>query len=187
MSSADWVILNSAAEEGTDTLVYTMTILNYSDASVTLKKVNESGADLRGSKFSLCKYGGMSWETISRYSEIDLTEQSQITLTQLSAGRYRLEETQAPDKYVIVTKYVYFNIGQDGSVSLTDENGTGANSNENAALSGTDNLITVKNTPGASLPATGGPGTRAVTLFGALLTAAAGTLFLLRRRADRGC
>ena len=185
MSSADWVILNSAAEEGTDALVYTMTILNYIDTSVTLRKVNENGEDLPGSKFSLCKHSGNNWEVVSRYSEIDLTKQSQITLTRLSAGRYRLEETLAPDKYVILTKYIYFNIDQDGNVSLTDESGAGANSNENAVLSGTGSLITVKNDRGTALPATGGSGTRAITLTGALLTAAAGALFLFRRRTRR--
>ena len=46
--------------------------------------------------------------------------------------------------------------------------------------------IRVWNNPGVTLPATGGTGTRSLTIAGALMTAAAGALFLLRRRNRRG-
>ena len=108
----------AAAADGT--LVYTMIIKNYIDASVTIKKVDQKGANLPGSKFRLCKYG-TSWEVVDGYSEIDLTKVNSKKLTGLSVGRYRLEETQSPDGYVILIKYTYFNIAQNGTASLTEE------------------------------------------------------------------
>ena len=176
-SSGSGVSDDPAAADGT--LVYTMIIKNYIDASVTIKKVDQKGANLPGSKFQLCKYG-TSWKVVDGYSEIDLTKVNSKKLTGLSVGRYRLEETQSPDGYVILIKYTYFNIAQNGTASLTDEEGTGSNSNQYASISG--NTITVKNIPGAALPSAGGPGTGLLYLLGTMLMALAGAVFVLRRK-----
>ncbi|MBR2512255.1 MAG: hypothetical protein IKE49_04215, partial [Firmicutes bacterium] len=106
---------------------------------------------------------------------------TQKTLTGLSAGRYRLEEMQAPDGYVVMTKYIYFNIDQGGHATLTDEAGTGNNSNENASINNA-NGITVQNTPGVELPDSGGPGTTWIYMIGGFLTAACGVAIGARRR-----
>ena len=182
LSSKPWIELTSSDSSGAaGTLVYTLIIKNYIDASVTIKKVDEKGADLLGSKFRLCKYK-TSWEVVGEYSEIDLTKINQKVLTKLSAGRYRLEETLAPDGYVILTKYIYFNIAQNGTASLTDEAGTGDNSNENASISRTGNIITIRNTPGVALPSTGGPGKSLIYLMGIMLMGLAGAGFVLKKR-----
>ena len=83
---------------------------------------------------------------------------------------------------MVLKKYTYFNIAQNGTVTLTDESGTGTNSNENASLSNSGNIITIKNTPGASLPSTGGPGAIRLYLLGILLIGTMGGALLLRRR-----
>lgn len=181
-SSADWVSLTKTTDpEEEGTLAYTLIINNYIDASVTVRKVDENNQNLLGSKFQLCKHG-TSWEVVEAYREIDLTSGNQRTLEKLSTGTYRLEETQAPDGYVVLKKYTYFNIAQNGTVTLTDESGTGTNSNENASLSNSGNIITIRNTPGASLPSTGGPGAIRLYLLGILLIGTMGGALLLRRR-----
>ena len=184
MSSAQWVSLTETTDpqtpaEDAGTLIYTMTVRNYINASVTIRKVDDKGNNLFGAKFRLYKYG-TSWETVDGYSEIDLTSVNQITLNKLSVGRYSLEEIHAPDGYVILTKHIYFNIAQDGKASLTDENGTGGNSNANASIS--ENTITVKNTTGAALPSTGGPGTGMLYLLGITLIGLAGVGLVMKRR-----
>ena len=182
MSSAEWVSLDSEVSTGADeTLVYTLIVRNYMDISVTVRKVDENERDLLGSKFRLWKYE-TSWAVVSEYSEIDLTSVNQKTLEKLSAGRYYLEEIQAPDEYVILEKYTYFNIAPDGTVSLTDAAGTGSNSNENASISDTGNIITAKNTSGNALPVTGGPGTGLHYILGGLLSVLGAVLLLLRKR-----
>ena len=165
LSTPDWVSLsNSILEDGT--IAYTITVLNYIDASVTLLKVDDRDQALLGAKFRLCKFG-TTWEVVSPYGDIDLTAESEITLQGLSVGRYRLEETKTPNGYVTLQKFIYFNISQDGTAALTDENGTGDNTNSNVRIN--DNVITVSNIPGAALPNTGGPGTKRLGLLGLLL------------------
>ena len=182
MSSVDWVKLDTT--EGNESLVYTLTIDNFIDASVTLKKVDNDNHDLLGSKFRLCKFKE-SWEEVSDYSEIDLTSVNQKTLTKLSVGRYRLEEIYSPDGYIILNKYTYFNIDQNGKASLTDEAGIGENSNTEASISSDSKTITVKNIPGEALPSAGGMGTHWLYLIGSILVLASGIALVARRRITR--
>ncbi len=185
MAGADWVTLSRTPEGAADaTIENVLTIRNYIDASLRLTKTDEAGNDLTGATFRLCKYG-TSWEEVSGYGEIDLTETASGTLEHLSAGRYRLEETKTPDGYVILTKYTYFNIAQDGTVTLTDENGTGDNANAYAGVDQAGGLprITIQNTPGQALPNTGGAGATVLYVLGAVLIALSGTgLAAVRRR-----
>lgn len=182
LSSADWVTLSESAGED-DTLVYTLTIRNYIDASVIIKKVDGSMDPLPGSKFSLYKFG-TTWEVVSGYDSIDLTVNTQATLEHLSVGRYLLTEIQSPEGYVILTKDIYFAIGQDGSVTFTDENGgtEGVSYEGTAVLNTDDNIITVINSQGEALPMTGGIGTTIFYILGSMLVVGCGVLLVARRR-----
>ena len=180
LHTADWISLTDTIDSESGAVVYDLAILNYIDASVKLKKVDENDRAMLGTTFRLCKYRS-SWEVVSEYSNIDLTNVSEKMLTDLSAGRYRLEEMSSPDGYVIMSKYVYFNIAQDGTASLTDETGTGDNSNENASIDN-NNVITVRNLPGTELPDSGGPGTTWIYLLGSLLAVGCGITLAARRR-----
>ncbi|MBQ7534630.1 MAG: hypothetical protein IJT43_03325 [Stomatobaculum sp.] len=218
-------------------LVYTLTIPNV-PLPLKLKKVDMSGKALTGAKFSLSVKNGKSddghpiWAMVEGYNEIDLTDKSEIDLSLLPTGTYRLEETVAPEDCIILVKYHYFEIDRDRTVTLCDENGafkktddvtfgnfeerksslyiidsggqyakldedavfdpdavyyvkTECSSWGNAALSGSlaeGYIITVTNTSGVGLPATGGPGTRVFTILGGLLAAGAGILLLFRVR-----
>jgi LPXTG-motif cell wall-anchored protein len=126
---------------------------------------------------------------VEGYSDIDMTSISKIALTSLPKGVYCLTETLAPKGYVIFESKTYFRISDDRSVTLTDEAGTEGNSNPSASIKkGVDEnnnsvyIITVENTPGASLPNAGGPGTNLIYLFGIMLTGLAGTGLVMKRR-----
>ena len=113
-----------------------------------------------------------------------MTQTAVKAIENLKSGRYRLTETAAPEDFIILSSHVYFNIGFDESgdvkITLTDEEGTGANTNINASADGI--RITVKNDRGAALPSTGGPGTRIFMILGGVLTAFAGAVLLQRSR-----
>ena len=113
-----------------------------------------------------------------------MADVSQVVLENLPIGRYRLTELKPPDGYLILENYVYFNVGFDNrgyvKIVLTDETGTGPNSNPDASLSGT--TISVKNTPGQELPSTGGIGTTIFYVAGAVLAVGAAVLLITRRR-----
>jgi LPXTG-motif cell wall-anchored protein len=130
---------------------------------------------------------GNVWVDMGEDGLIDMSSVAAAALPSLTNGRYRLEEQIAPEGYVIMTKYVYFTV-ENGAVTLTNETGTPGSTNPQAALDG-DNVngytLTIKNIPGAELPYTGGPGTRLIYLFGALLMAISGTGFMLKRRREK--
>lgn len=162
---------------------YEMTIVNHRYADVTLKKTDRNSTPLTGAKFELCKFD-KTWVKVPGYEEIDMADVSQVVLENLPIGRYRLTELKPPDGYLILENYVYFNVDFDnrgyGKIVLTDETGTGPNSNPDASLSGT--TISVKNTPGQELPSTGGIGTTIFYVAGAVLAVGAAVLLITRRR-----
>jgi uncharacterized surface anchored protein len=172
----------------TGLVAYTITIPN-EPLPLYLRKADASGEDLTGAKFKLLRPAASGnqpahqiWQDVDGYSDIDMTLISKIALTSLPKGVYCLTETLAPKGYVIFESKTYFRISDGRSVALTDENGTGENSNPSARIDqGVDDnknsvyIITVKNTPGASLPNAGGPGTNLIYLFGIMLTGLAGT------------
>lgn len=162
---------------------YEMTIVNHRYADVTLKKTDRNSTPLTGAKFELCKFD-KTWVKVPGYEEIDMADVSQVVLENLPIGRYRLTELKPPDGHLILENYVYFNVGFDNrgyvKIVLTDETGTGPNSNPDASLSGT--TISVKNTPGQELPSTGGIGTTIFYVAGAVLAVGAAVLLITRRR-----
>ena len=180
-SAPEGTVLTEADQED-GSIAYTLTIRNYRTVQLLLRKISDAGESLRGAKFQLCRMAS-AWEAVSEYAEIDMTETAEFSLACLTAGHYRLMETHAPEGYVILTKCVYFHIAEDGTVSLTDESGSGENGNELAVLS-TENgpVLSVINTAGAALPATGGMGTGLFQGLGIILVLTAGALLLARKR-----
>lgn len=117
--------------------------------------------------------------------------QKGVTIKALTTGVYKLEEIKSPDGYNKLMNPIEFEITNDGKViapgfasnsglPVSDSNifvftDTSSGSTHSAAVS-------VKNTPGAELPSTGGPGTGLFTLFGSILILGAGLLLWRRRR-----
>ncbi|MBR3251093.1 MAG: LPXTG cell wall anchor domain-containing protein, partial [Erysipelotrichaceae bacterium] len=172
---------------------------------VQLKKVKEDGTTIiSGSIFDLNKFRS-SWTSIQTNikpgeAATDTTPAvpNPVDLGELTIGRYQLTETKAPDGYIILTKHVYFEVYKDtdGSLKarLTDEAGTAVDSpTDMAAIDGPGTgdtpiyTVTIKNTPGAILPNTGGFGTLPYTLGGLMLVMASALMygFRMRRRERR--
>nr|AHF25905.1 fibro-slime domain-containing protein [uncultured bacterium Contigcl_1539] len=151
--------------------------------SMELKKVDGGLNPLKGSKFELKQYV-TSWDDGIDYEELDLTEESEITIENLPAGWYRLTETTVPKGYVPPSAPVYFRITFDSEgiahLTLTDEEGTDKGSTyNNASVDGS--TITIINIAGAVLPHAGGSGTFLFTLGGSALILLAAMLFAIYR------
>ncbi len=116
-----------------------------------------------------------------------------MTITGLAEGTYYLKEESAPAGYILPTDVIKLVVGDpqrnpqqsniavvaawsttagltSTNISVTEENGT--------------QVLTVPNTPGVELPATGGTGTAVYTVSGLSVMAAALWLVMRRRRAD---
>ena len=84
---------------------------------------------------------------------------------------------------IVTDPFVYFKIADEGNgftLSLSNERGDGENQNACATAKGL--TITVRNDPGTALPASGGPGTIALSLLGSVLITLSGTCLVISRR-----
>lgn len=154
------------------TVSYTITIEN-TPLGITVRKIDETGSPLIGSKFKLCiKNDEGSFVVVTDYglgSEgvIDLTDITEMTFSSMANGTYMLTETNTPQGYIITTKDIYFTVA-NGAVTLTDADGN-AITYSDVSLHDDNTTIAVKNYSGAALPHTGGPGTRLLYLLGGAL------------------
>ena len=98
---------------------------------------------------------------------------------ELPVDAYTLTETKAPDGYNMLTEAISITVGADG----VKQSGTAITGETIEGVEGTVYTIEVGNSAGVALPHTGGPGTRAFTLIGSLLTLAALALLIAKRRA----
>ena len=186
----DGVTLSGPVEQNDGSVAYIMTVLNRRQTNISLKKVDDKNKELKGSQFALYKYTG-SWVFVSGYETIDLTSTATAEIKNLTSGLYCLTETKAPDGYVIVNNKVYFKISFSDAgavVTLTDEEGSGSNANDQASISQNSTTliytVTVKNIPGAALPSCGGPGTRSLFILGGMLVTLAGGILFMRIRRE---
>jgi len=186
-SHPDGVALTSTTD-ASGKITYSINIPN-TPVPLKLVKQDNNKKNLIGAKFQLTTLNSSDvWEVVKDkdgrnvYDDIDMTSVYEFELSDLPAGRYRLEETHAPDGYLILTKYIYFMIDTNRKVILTD--GSNGNHNSQASISQSAGvyIITVKNEPGAALPNTGGPGTRIFTILGSILILGVGVLLWRRRR-----
>ena len=108
-------------------------------------------------------------------------EDGTLMFTGLTDGQYRIDETVEPKGYVKQEEVkIYFTVAS-GAVTWTNQAGETITAQNLVSYSPDDKAFTVGNIPGAALPSTGGPGTSALTILGAILTAGAGLLLWKRR------
>ncbi len=101
------------------------------------------------------------------------------TIENLPDGNYQLFETQPPAGYYGLSAPISFTI-TDGVVQEPDL--TGTTIQYQAKDGGTPATLTVENTPGTELPATGGRGTALYTFLGLMIILLAGGLLVYNKR-----
>ncbi len=153
---------------------------------ITVRKTDETGEALPGSKFVLYQKNKQGiFVIVHEYGLgeeglIDLTDRTEMTFSGMSNGTYKLSETNAPSGYIILTKDIYFSLS-DGTMTLIDEDGN-AKTYTDVSLLDDNTTIAVKNNPGPALPSTGGPGNRYIHILGLMMTAGAGLLLWKKKR-----
>jgi LPXTG-motif cell wall-anchored protein len=179
---SNWLVRDTSVP---GTVSYQISIEN-TPLGITLRKTDENGKTLSGSKFVLCKkndYGSFVAVTgidgITEDGLIDLTDKTEMTFTGMSNGDYMLSEVEPPAGYIIKTKDIYFSI-YNGSVTLTDENGDPTTYTE-VVLRDDNSTIVVKNVSGVPLPNTGGMGANLIYLLGIVLVVFAGAGLICKR------
>ena len=160
-------------------------VASYTNEAVTkldLKKTDTENHLLTGSEFNLEIKNGDNWKTIQNGIKV-INGDSDIELTKLKSGIYRLTETTAPKGYSILGSSICFKISL-GKVELVNENGEAANSSEMWTLDETNKVLTIKNAKLYSLPESGGPGTYGFTISGVAILATALLLFIKNKRRE---
>ena len=184
------------------TVSYVITVPNYQKRRVSVWKTNlDHDAITTGVSFELYKEEDFDDQTgqpaAGKSPVVSGTTGTNgiLALGLLNAGSYRLVETSTPEGYLPADSAVIIQVYPDSVAAMQ---GTGiaevarnveGNPYREYWVKGQEDdtwQIRVWNNPGVTLPATGGTGTRSLTIAGALMTAAAGALFLLRRRNRRG-
>ena len=146
--------------------------------TITLKKTDLNDNPLIGAEFELSMLNASG--VYEKVSDISLTESNETSIENLVSGTYKLTETRAPDGYVITTDGTIFTVdaASDAAAVITLAAGS-----QKAETGGSRNeVLTIQNEPGVSLPSTGGPGTRIFTILGSILVLTAGILLWRRRR-----
>lgn len=153
-------------------------VVSYTNEVVTdldLKKKNIEGNSLSGAIFELKKWEENDWKSVSDNIKVDNTEGNK-ELTSLLAGRYMLTETKAPDGYSKLGSSIYFKV-ENGTVALTDENGTPLEGTfelwQLDSTNPTTPVLTIKNQKLYSLPESGGSGIYWYMIGGMVLMSAA--------------
>ena len=160
-------------------------------AEIILQKEDDKKNALSGARFTLINkttnqnaqhlVDGI-WVDVGSGSkhEFEVDSDGLFTIAGLPVGDYILTETKSPDGYIILNNAIEFTVSKNGeTVSITVRSG------ENASAE--NNKLTVTNTPGQSLPHTGGSGTLLYTLSGLALVLGSALMygFRMRRRERR--
>jgi LPXTG-motif cell wall-anchored protein len=203
IDNTDWSDYEVEGKKITGTITepnnsYTVTYTNeWKTIDIQLKKVDEKEAALSGSSFDLTRLDGTTWTNFNKdIKPGDTATQTSnpVDLGKLGVGRYRLEETNAPDGYNIISKFTYFEVYIDKNdndvmkARFTNEAGTAIDPPEGASIeaSGTAEApvytITIANTPGTPLPHTGGIGTMIFYVLGSILAIGFAVILISRKR-----
>lgn len=144
-----------------------------------IEKVGEAGANtwvrMDGSSFAVLADDNGEPGAALPFT-IGGVETGLFQIDSIPAGTYWLSELTAPDGFSLLAAPVKFIINSDRTVSIT------AGGDE--AVTATGQIITVRDVPAMSLPATGGTGALPYILAGSLTVLGAGALALWVRRRD---
>ena len=167
-----------------------------------LKKGEGTDTVLKGVKFRLTdgndnavnveKKGENTFYTPGESSnEVTTDDKGEIYIRGLKPGTYKLRETKTNAGYVLLKDPVVIVIEADNATGVAEAtvgegvNGKKVTMNSDQYNSGSDTAevpLTVVNSKGFDLPATGGRGIALFTIAGIAIVAAAGSLLFMRKR-----
>lgn len=161
--------------------------------TLNIQKTTSQWKPLSGGQFTISRWneGGQNWEALEGVSELTITSSDGVTIPiGLTEGQYRIQETAAPDGYVVLEEAIYFNIAKETTsddednpvaesytVTLTDADGRAQLEESTTTYS---HRIKIANQAGTALPNTGGPGTYWYVLVGLLLMGFSFIWFILK-------
>ncbi|MEE0954492.1 MAG: SpaA isopeptide-forming pilin-related protein [Eubacterium sp.] len=124
---------------------------------------------------------GENGEAAKKNGPFEVKSTDGIILTGLLPGKYQIQETKAPDGYVITLSIFEFEIKTDGTIEPTT--GDGTTLVQYLEARGTDPAgFQIENEPGVALPSTGGPGSNLLYLLGSLMLALGSAGLVMRKR-----
>ena len=161
--------------------------------TLNIQKTTSQWEPLSGGQFTISRWneGGQNWEALEGVGELRITSSDGVTIPiGLTEGQYRIQETAAPDGYVVLEEAIYFNIAKETTsddednpvaesytVTLTDADGRAQLEESTTTYS---HRIKIANQAGTALPNTGGPGTYWYVLVGLLLMGFSFIWFILK-------
>lgn len=161
----------------------TITIL----PTVNIQKTNMYWEVLGGARFNLEKLNGTNWTAVQKDTNF-LVDANGYNLSGLEAGRYRLKELQAPNGYLVLTNYIYFDIvydAQNHSYEVVPKTGNDGLATNKMRVQGKaedySHRLQAQNEFGTALPNTGGIGSHIYRLSGLSIITIAILLYVLDR------
>lgn len=132
-------------------------------------------------KYALVKSTDAGYGEIKKLTAFGTTAaDGSLKFSGLGAGTYTIKELVAPDGYNLLANPITVTIGTaDGSPST---NGCTWTYSKDGAAAGSSNVIQIENAQGATLPSTGGMGTRMFYIIGGLLVAGSLVLLVTKKR-----
>lgn len=168
---------------------------------IALTKQGEDGAKLSGVKFKLTdgtneikvlKSGDAYYPSkdADASSTVTTDDKGKIYIRGLKAGTYKLTETKTNAGYVLLKDPVVIVITKDSdtptpgkaTATVGDKKVTMQADQKNSGSDTAEVPLTVVNSKGFDLPATGGRGIALFTIAGIAIVAAAGSLLFMRKR-----
>lgn len=130
----------------------------------------------------------ISWGTEEDASVFETDENGAISIVGLDAGTYYLEETGAPSGYNRITDPIEVTITPtyDGtSKTLTNLSGTVEEGTATANIAEGEIKVQIANNKGATLPSTGGIGTKIFYILGGTLVIGSGAALVIKKRMSK--
>lgn len=165
--------------EGTDTVL----------KNVKFKLTDEKGAAINVEKTSEGYYTRILTTSATNPSNIVTTDDNgKIYIRGLKPGTYQLKETETNAGYVLLKEPVKIEIAEDSTIpgkataTVGDKKVTMQADQKNSGSDTAEVPLTVVNSKGFDLPATGGRGIALFTIAGIAIVAAAGSLLFMRKR-----